>query len=379
MMVGMPMRPHRRLATIGALALTVALVGCQEDESGPLPEGTDPPPPAATDPAQSPPPEGPGEGVGEDAGQFGGAEGPVAPAADASIPEIVEQVRPSVVAVQHGEGLGSGVVWDADGHIVTNHHVIAGATDVTVRLADGRRFEAEIVASDERSDLAVLRIGQAGLAPAAFAEELPDVGSLTIAIGDPLGFEGSVTAGILSGVGRSLPGAAQQAPALIDLLQTDAAISPGNSGGALVGADGRVIGINVAHIPPAARAVAIGFAIPAPTVIDVVGQLLEDGEVVHAYMGIAPATVTPQVAERLGLDRDRGAAILEMDPDGPAADAGMAPGDIVVEAGGEPVDTAESLIALARRAGPGATLEMVVVREGDEMTVDVVIGEFPGP
>src|SRR5205085_1967535 len=125
-----------------------------------------------------------------------------------------------------------------------------------------------------------------GLPAAKWADRLPPVGSLAIAIGNPLGFENSVTAGIISGTGRAVPGAAQQAPALVDLVQTDAAISPGNSGGALVGGDARVIGVNVAYIPPSASAVSIGFAIPAPTVTDVVKQLIAKGKAAHAYLGV---------------------------------------------------------------------------------------------
>ncbi|MFP5371033.1 MAG: S1C family serine protease, partial [Actinomycetes bacterium] len=186
------------------------------------------------------------------------------------IPDLVQEVEPSIVSVRTNRGEGSGVVWSDDGIVVTNDHVIAGANRVEVVFADGRRTDAEVIATDPRTDLAVLRSGRKDVPKATFATGLPRVGELAVAVGNPLGFENTVTAGVISGLGRAIPGAAQRAPALIDLIQTDAAISPGNSGGALVNARGEVVGINVAHIPPAAGAESLGFAIPSPTVIDVV-------------------------------------------------------------------------------------------------------------
>ena len=218
------------------------------------------------------------------------------------IPDLVARVEPSVVAVQvatpAGTAEGSGVIWDTDGLIVTNNHVVEDAGEVTVAFASGQRVDAEVVDTDPLTDIAVLRVDRDGLPAATFADDLPAVGELALAVGNPLGFESTVTAGIVSGLHRSIPDDSPRARPLVDLIQTDAAISPGNSGGALVGAGGEVIGVNVAYIPPAARAVSIGFAIPAPTVSAVVEQLLEDGEVSHAFLGINYATLTPDIAER---------------------------------------------------------------------------------
>ena len=294
----------------------------------------------------------------------------------ANIPTLVDEVQPSVVSVVREGGEGSGVVWSADGVVVTNHHVIAGATEVEVVFADGDRLAAEVIASDPRSDLAVLRVDRDGLPAAQFADELPEVGSLAVALGNPLGFENSATAGIVSGLHRAIPGAAEQAPALVDLIQTDAPISPGNSGGALIGADGRVIGINVAYIPPAASAVSIGFAIPAPTVSQVVQELLETGRVRHAALGVRPVTLTQQIAQRFDLAVDRGALIVGVAPGGPADEAGVEEGDIVTAIDGAPIASAEDLLGELRRHDPGDEIVLEVVRDGETQEVRVTLGEL---
>jgi len=206
---------------------------------------------------------------------------------------------------------------------------------------------------------------------------LGGLGSLAIAIGNPLGFENSATAGIISGSQRAIPGAASQAPALVDLIQTDAAISPGNSGGALVDADMQVIGINVAYIPPSAGSVSIGFAIPAPTVTDVVTQLLEDGTADHAYLGVLPAALTPEIVQQFDIPVSEGALIVEVPADGPAADAGIQPGDVITAIGDTRVATVEDLLGALRRHKPGDKVSVTIVRNGEESTVDVTLGDFP--
>ena len=294
-----------------------------------------------------------------------------------TIPDIVAKVQPSVVAILADQGQGSGVVWNADGVVVTNNHVVAGARRIEVAFADGQRVSARLIATDPQTDLAVVRADRAGLPAATFADALPRVGELAIAMGNPLGFENTVTAGIISGLGRAIPGAAQEAPALIDLVQTDAAISPGNSGGALVGGDGRVIGINVAYIPPTAGAESLGFAIPAPTVRDVVTQLLDTGRVRHAYFGVRPSTLTPEIAQRFGLRQDRGVLVLEVTPGSPAASAGIRPGDVLVRAGDRRLETVEDFLGVMRARIPGATLEVALSRDGSERTVTVRLGDRP--
>ncbi|MGH3062665.1 MAG: S1C family serine protease, partial [Gaiellaceae bacterium] len=296
------------------------------------------------------------------------------------IPAIVEAVAPSIVAVLvstgQGEGEGSGVVWSEDGVVVTNDHVVSGAQEVVVAFASGERVAAAVEATDPITDLAVLRVDREGLPAAQFAEELPAVGQLAVAMGNPLGFENTVTAGIVSGLHRSIPSGGQT-PALVDLIQTDAAISPGNSGGALVGPDGAVMGINVAYIPPEQRAVAIGFAIPAPTVVDVVSQLLEDGEVSHAFLGVRPAPLSPQLAQQAGLDADEGVAVLTVVEGSGAEEAGIEPGDVIVSAGGEPLRSVEDLFEILRNRNPGDRLELEIVRSGEDRTITVELTGRP--
>ena len=318
---------------------------------------------------------------GSDSPQAESPTGGAAPAAQggvfAQIPDLVDRVEPSVVAILTDGGQGSGVVWDADGAVVTNDHVVAGARQVEVAFADGRRSEAEVVATDPQTDLAVVRADRSELPTASFADTLPRVGELAIAIGNPLGFENTVTAGIISGLGRAIPGAAQQSPALIDLIQTDAAISPGNSGGALVNAAGQVVGINVAYIPPVAGAESLGFAIPAPTVRDVVTELLDTGRVRHAFFGVRPGRLTPEIARRLDVDRDSGVLVLEVTAGSPAASAGIAPGDVLLRAGDRQLETVEDCLAVLRGRDPGDSLEVMIARGGDERTVTVRLGERP--
>lgn len=290
----------------------------------------------------------------------------------AAVPDIYRRLEPSVVAVEvrgaGGSGEGSGVVFEPR-RIVTNHHVVAGAQEVGVALANGERIDARVVASDPRTDLALLSIDR-DLPAADFAESVPPVGSLAVAIGNPLGFAGSVTAGVVSGIDRAIPSGGQT-PALVNLLQTDAPISPGNSGGALVGRDGKVIGVNVAYIPPAARAVSIGFAIPSPTVIDVVRQLDDDGEVDHPFLGVQLRALTPPIADQLGAPVQEGAIVAVVEDGSPADEAGLRPGDIIVEAAGRPVASVEDVLSVLRRSEAGDTLALTVMRDEDRRSVSV--------
>jgi serine protease DegQ len=364
--------PATILIALLALALLLLAAACKDDPEpsagGGATTAAEAPPAgtAGTTASEAPPP---GDGPPIQVEGFG------------DIPGLVARVEPSVVAVQvrspEGTGEGSGVIWDADGLIVTNNHVVEGATEVAVAFASGERSDAEVVDTDPLTDVAVLRVDRDGLPAATFAGELPAVGELAIAIGNPLGYESTVTAGIVSGLHRSIPGDPAETRALVDLIQTDAAISPGNSGGALVDASGRVIGVNVAYIPPAARAVSIGFAIPAATVSSVVEQLLDGGEVQHAFLGVIPATLTPEVAERFELDVDRGVVVMSVTADSPAGDAGIEPGDIVVRSGSTPLESAGDLLGLLRRLSPRDELELTVVRDGDERTVTARLEDRP--
>jgi S1-C subfamily serine protease len=301
------------------------------------------------------------------------------PGADtfARIPALVRRVEPSVVAIVTGSGEGSGVVWDDEGAIVTNNHVVEGSSSVEVVLATGETLEGEVEATDQLSDLAIVRVDRDNLRPAGFTEALPEVGELAIAMGNPLGFEQSVTAGIVSGLNRTIPSGGST-PALVELIQTDAAISPGNSGGALVDADGQVIGINVAYLPPAQTgAVALGFAIPATVAREVVTQLLERGEVRRPYLGIEPTQVTPEFAEAFGLGVEEGVAVERVFSDGPGEQAGLRGGDVIVEIEGEETPTVEDLFGRLRDFEPGDNVTLEIVRGDDRRSVEVTLGERP--
>jgi S1-C subfamily serine protease len=295
------------------------------------------------------------------------------------VPAVYREVQPSVVSVlvrrggAHGEG--SGVVWDAH-TVVTNSHVVEGASSVELALASGERVRARVGARDPRTDLAVLHVPDRELPPAEFARELPEVGELAIALGAPLGFENTVTAGIVSGLERSIPSGGRT-PALVGLVQTDAAISPGNSGGALVDARGEVIGLNVAFIPPQARAVSIGFAIPAPVVRDVVPQLLRDGRVEHPYLGVNLRPLTAQIAERLDVGTDRGAVVIGVEDGSPASEAGVRAGDVLIELAGTRISSVEDVLAALRDHEPGDRIELTVVRDGARRTLGLTVGSRP--
>jgi S1-C subfamily serine protease len=232
-----------------------------------------------------------------------------------------------------------------------------------------------VQAADPITDVAVVKAQRQGLPPARFADELPPVGALAIAIGSPLGFEETVTAGIISGTQRSIPGSGQRTESLVDLLQTDAPISPGNSGGALVDAGGSVIGLNEAYIPPSAGAVSIGFAIPASTVRDVVGQLLRTGHARHAYLGLQLGELTPEIAA--ALQRTTGALVLDVVAGGPAARAGLQPGDVIVRFDDTRIATVEDVLAALRGHQPGDTVTLTYDRNGKQAQAAVTLSERP--
>jgi S1-C subfamily serine protease len=303
--------------------------------------------------------------------------GSTAPAAvaGADIPALVRQVEPSVVTVLTQNGLGSGIVYKDDGTIVTNAHVVAGVQEVTVALADGQQVPGKVRATDKVSDLAVIQANRNGLPAATFQKPLPQVGELAVVMGSPLGFEATVTSGIISGLHRQIPGSASTGAPLVDLIQTDAAISPGNSGGAVVDAQGEVVGMSVAYIPPAAGAVSLGFAIPAATVVDVADQLLATGTARHAYIGIQPATLTPEIARLLGINRTSGVVVMQVETPSPAAEAGIQPGDIITSLNGRETATAEELIAALRSTKPGDRVQLTVLRGAKTQQITVTVAE----
>lgn len=348
----------KRLAAVAVVA-SLALAGCT----------------ATDEPAQES--SSAAETSGETAADNNDAvDTPAATVAD--IPEIIDNVQPSVVTIfLESGGLGSGVIYAEDGLILTNEHVVRGAEEVQVAFADGQRVTGTVVATDAVTDLALVQADRTGLPPAEFQTELPEVGELAIVIGSPLGFENTATAGIISGLHREIPGSATNSQSLVDLVQTDAAISPGNSGGALVNGQGQVVGISEAYIPPQSGAVSLGFAIPAGTAVEVVEELLEDGSAEHAFLGLAPRTVTPQIAQQLGVSVEQGVAVLAVEDGSPADDAGIRPGDIMVSLDGEPLASSEQLLAALRAFNPGDTVAAELLREGETTEVEITLGERP--
>lgn len=300
------------------------------------------------------------------------AVGPAAPTGGYA--DLVERIAPSVVTVRTDIGSGSGVVFRPD-VVLTNQHVVGEDTTVSIEYADGTSSPGTVLATDAVTDLAVVRTERVGLPVPQYRTELPRPGEIVLTLGSPLGFENTVTAGIVSGLNRQIPGSAAQSRALVDLIQTDAALSPGNSGGALIDTAGRVVGINEAYIPPAAGAVSLGFAIPAATAVDVAEQLLADGTATHPFLGVSLGRLTPVIRQALNIEVETGALVLGVTPGGPAAAAGVRSGDVVVALAGKPVRSVEDLLGALRATEPGQQVPLTIARRGGErQELTVTIG-----
>jgi putative serine protease PepD len=264
-------------------------------------------------------------------------------------------------------GTGTGWMYDQT-HVVTNQHVVGGANEVTVQFEDGREVQARVLGSDPSTDVAVLELAESADAPAPLergsSEEL-EVGDPVVAIGSPFGLEGSLTSGVVSGLGRTIQ-APNQFP-IDDVIQTDAALNPGNSGGPLLDLNGRVVGMNAQIASNSGSNSGIGYAIPVETVQSVVEQLLEDGEVRHAYLGV-------QVAD---AENNGGARLVEIRPGGPADDAGLEQGDVVTSVGGEDVRNGDDLRRAVNMRQPGDELRVELRRGDDTRTVTVELGTRP--
>jgi S1-C subfamily serine protease len=294
---------------------------------------------------------------------------------------VVKEVEPSVVTISTPIGLGSGVVYRGDGTIVTDAHVVEDQQKhpyktVQVQFADGSQAQANVVGVDDVADVAVLRASRTGLPVPKYAGADPQVGSLTVVIGSPLGLDETVTAGIVSGLHRNMPPSQESPQGAIDLLQTDAPISPGNSGGAVADAAGDVIGLSEAYLPPSSGAVAIGFVTPAATVTSVADQLLATGKVKHAALGIVPTDITAQIAQRFGLPSNTGALVVEVAPQGPADKAGVKAGDIITAFAGSKVTDVTDLLAALRKQNPGQTVSLTVQRGSSTQNLSVTLGDL---
>lgn len=325
---------------------------------------------------------------------------------------IYARVSPSVVNIWvsidtdpsvdfQQEGAGSGFVWDTEGHIVTSAHVVANARDVIITFHDDIQVPATVVATDPDSDLAVLRVDmpEERLTPvemADFGEVV--VGHLAIAIGNPFGLRSTMTTGIVSGLGRLLPSRAGPGDkgwySIPDVVQTDAALNPGNSGGILVNSRGQVIGVPSAIIAAQFGAVGVGFAIPAPIVEQVVPALIADGYYEYSWIGVSVTTLSPELSRAMELDRDqRGALVVTVQKNSPAEKAGLREsehtvavygrempvgGDVIIAIDELCVNGADDLIAYqVRHTSPGQTIQLTLLRDGQEIAVEVILGTRP--
>ncbi len=271
---------------------------------------------------------------------------------------------------------GSGVIVRADGYILTNNHVVAGADRVEVKLPDGRDLKGEVV-TDPRTDLALVKIDATGLPVVQFADsDEVKVGQWAIAMGSPFGFRNTLTVGVVSALRSEAnpddPPIWQRYP---ETIQTDASINPGNSGGPLLDIDGRMIGINFLIYSSSGGNVGIGFAIPSNTAKFVMGQLIEKGKVVRGYLGVAPRDLTPVLAEKLGVKE--GALIDDVTKDSAASKAGIEVKDVIVKVDGKAVNSAIGLRRVVESIAPGTKVQVVVVRDKKQKTLTVTLGEAP--
>jgi len=275
---------------------------------------------------------------------------------------------------QRQMSLGSGVFVDDRGTILTNFHVVERAQEVKVSLSDGREIKARILGADQRTDLAVLRVEKDSLPHAVMGDsEKMEVGDVVLAVGNPFGLGETVTMGIISAIGRGSLGLADYE----DFIQTDAAINPGNSGGALVNTRGEVIGINTAIYSRSGGYQGIGFAIPSNMARDVLESIVKTGRVVRGYTGLAIQGLTPELARAFGLDDARGAVVAGVDQDGPAAEAGLRRGDVIVSFRGRPVVSDNDVRTQLSRLKPGERAVLEIARDGRRREVTMVLSEPP--
>ncbi len=269
------------------------------------------------------------------------------------------------------QSLGSGVIVDADkGYILTNHHVIDKAQEITVTLRDRRRFQARVVGTDPATDVALIQIDAEDLVALEPADsDRLRVGDFVVAIGNPFGLGQTVTSGIVSALGRSGLGI----EGYEDFIQTDASINPGNSGGALVDLDGRLVGINTAIVAPSGGNVGIGFAIPVNMALDIMDQLIEYGEVRRGQLGVYAQDLTPELAQAFDIQLDEGAVVTQVTKDSAAARAGLQPGDVIVAVNDRPVRNAADLRNRIGLLRVGQKVRLKVVRDGRELELTAVI------
>ena len=270
-------------------------------------------------------------------------------------------------------GQGSGFFISADGYAVTNNHVVDKADTVEVTADDGKTYTAKVIGTDPRTDIAVIKVeGRSDFPYVQLAEKAPRIGDWVLAVGNPFGLGGTVTAGIVSARGRDIGAGPYD-----DFIQIDAPVNKGNSGGPTFDVDGNVIGVNTAIFSPSGGSVGIAFAIPAPTVKSVVAQLKESGKVTRGWIGVQIQPVTAEIADNLGLKTPQGALVAEPQANSPAATAGIMAGDVITAVNGSPVKDARDLAKQIGNLAPGSTVKLTVWRKGEEKTFSVALGELP--
>ncbi|MBM3337499.1 MAG: Do family serine endopeptidase [Betaproteobacteria bacterium] len=270
--------------------------------------------------------------------------------------------------------LGSGVIVSPEGYILTNYHVIDGAEEMEVALADGRKIPAKLVGSDPDTDLAVIKVNLKNL-PSITLGRLDNskVGDVVLAIGNPFGVGQTVTMGIISALGRNHLGI----NTFENFIQTDAAINPGNSGGALVDTNGHLLGINNVIYTRSGGSLGIGFAIPVTTVKTVMDAIIRHGQVVRGWIGVEPQDITPELAESFGLQKSTGTIIAGVLKGGPADKAGMKPGDILLSVADKPVSDTVSMMNLVAQLTPGEKVRVTVLRKSSEAAIEITVGRRP--
>ena len=304
------------------------------------------------------------------------ADAPAHPGFDSEqIPEYLRRFfeeRGAPSGPRQRMSMGSGFIISQDGYIVTNNHVVERASSAVVRLSDRREFDAEVVGLDQRSDLALLKVEAEALPVARLnATDSLEVGEWVLAIGSPFGLDYSVTAGIVSAKGRSLP--TERNENYVPFIQTDVAINPGNSGGPLFNLNGEVVGVNSQIFTRSGGSIGLSFAIPVSVVRSVVEQLKDSGSVSRGWLGVTIQDVDRNLAESFELDRPMGALIAQLAPGGPAEGAGFETGDVIIEFAGQPIDSSADLPHVVGLLRPGTEVDAVVVREGRRKTLEVTV------
>jgi serine protease Do len=270
-------------------------------------------------------------------------------------------------------GQGSGFFISADGFAVTNNHVVDGANKVEVTTDDGKTYTARVIGTDARTDLALIKVdGSSSFPFAKLADGKPRIGDWVLAVGNPFGLGGTVTAGIVSAMGRDIGSGPYD-----DFIQIDAPVNKGNSGGPAFSTDGDVVGVNTAIYSPSGGSVGIAFSIPASTVKNVVAQLKDKGSVSRGWIGVQIQPVTPEIADSLGLKKPEGALVAEPQSNGPAAKAGIESGDVITQVNGENVKDARELARTIGGIAPGSSVKLNVLHKGQEKTINLTLGILP--